>query len=716
MRGQLTIARQGLIVVCVLLIFELFFIATVAGALNETRNSLAKERKTIEIVSGISRVATLLQRAGTGMAREAAPDKLREMISNKSEDPTSHVREVTRTVDELKHLVEHDGKTIEGLQELEDINNEGVRYFREQKDVFREEGTEKLFAAKMLGFANRSRIIADQLVARYKPAETVQENRTIESMEKIKHMLIAGMAWNLAAVLVLALLFVSRVSKRLAVIKDNMRRFRQRKPLHDMLAAGDEIADLDRLFHQMVESLNEATRREQDLIDGSYDVISSIDATGIITNINAACLRQWGFEKQELIGEHFSKVVREKYCEELTRHLESSKHKASAVTLEVTIRRKDETTLKTNWSCQWSSEEQVAFCFISDISEEKSMETLLTVKEEQVRSLMRNVPVGVLVTDEQGIVKSANQKMEALLACQRGNILQKPLSAFFDAKELATKSSITEMAVAGSPLICKARRGKDDQFHSEITMKRIADSDDTLVVVEDATERVRLEAMKSNFISLLGRSLRNPLDEMNNKIESHAKEVENEKLRTRLERVCSNIDRLLKLIAELLDIEKLGPGRIVGELKPVSISDIVYPAVDFIGGYAEKQGIPLKVESTDSIVMADSERLVQVVVNLISNAIKFSPAGREIRVQTREDGSFVEVSITDGGKGVPLEMQEAIFRPYVQASSDDSKKGTGLGLPICKAIVESHKGTIGVTSKDGQGSEFWFRIPRQSDS
>lgn len=117
-----------------------------------------------------------------------------------------------------------------------------------------------------------------------------------------------------------------------------------------------------------------------------------------------------------------------------------------------------------------------------------------------------------------------------------------------------------------------------------------------------------------------------------------------------------------------------------------------------------------------SRLVADHDRLIQVVVNFLSNAIKFSTRGQHVRVCVKVSDAIIEVSVVDQGRGVPAGYEKLIFEPYrqVELSDGGEKKGTGLGLAICKSIVEQHGGTIGVVSEQGKGSSFWFRLPRIS--
>jgi len=136
--------------------------------------------------------------------------------------------------------------------------------------------------------------------------------------------------------------------------------------------------------------------------------------------------------------------------------------------------------------------------------------------------------------------------------------------------------------------------------------------------------------------------------------------------------------------------------------------------------FAEGKGVKLEIEraaAPDDSLYADADRLVQVLVNLISNAVKFSPPEGTVKVTHKLDDDVVEFRVCDQGRGVPAKFKELIFERFQQVEVSDARQkgGTGLGLAICKTIVEMHNGSIAVESEEGKGSTFWFRIKRQKE-
>jgi signal transduction histidine kinase len=172
-----------------------------------------------------------------------------------------------------------------------------------------------------------------------------------------------------------------------------------------------------------------------------------------------------------------------------------------------------------------------------------------------------------------------------------------------------------------------------------------------------------------------------------------------------------NTTRLIKLINDLLDVEKMQAGKIDLVQRDIAMESVLDRALNAVAPLVYEREIDIEMSGTKLHAFADEDRLVQVVINLVSNAIKFSPNGSTISVELEEIGAEVEVRVIDHGRGVPPQFHESVFDRFTQVKGTDGKKGSGLGLPICKAIIEGHGGTIGIRSDGQNGSTFWFRVP-----
>lgn len=236
-------------------------------------------------------------------------------------------------------------------------------------------------------------------------------------------------------------------------------------------------------------------------------------------------------------------------------------------------------------------------------------------------------------------------------------------------------------------------------------------------VAHDITDRKEVERVKQEFVAVISHELRTPLTSLQATLTLLLDGTYgpiSETAERRLKSAEFGISRLIALINDLLDIEKMEAGKLTMLVEDVDIASVVERALPSVTGFAEQQGVTLETgDVPDVIVRADPDRIVQVLVNLISNSIKFSDEGAFVTLAVHRTETEAEVLVIDHGAGVPPGCEEAIFSKYEQAhvSKERKKRGTGLGLPICKAIVEQHGGTIGVKQTEGGGSTFWFRLP-----
>ncbi|HEY9790754.1 MAG TPA: PAS domain-containing sensor histidine kinase [Candidatus Obscuribacterales bacterium] len=231
-------------------------------------------------------------------------------------------------------------------------------------------------------------------------------------------------------------------------------------------------------------------------------------------------------------------------------------------------------------------------------------------------------------------------------------------------------------------------------------------------ITSDVTERKQLEAAKRQFIALITHELRTPLSSflftLQLLLKGHYGKLTDDGHK-HIEATESDVDRLIGLINELLDLEKMDVREFAVKLEPVVLSAVLAKSVNSVIGLAQKSGVKIEVQQAETRVLGDEDRLVQVVSNLLGNAIKFSPPGGEIKVEVHAAGSRVEVRVCDQGPGISRDEQSLVFERF-KSFGKTNGASTGLGLAICKGLIEAHGGDIGVESEPGQGSVFWFSV------
>jgi signal transduction histidine kinase len=230
-----------------------------------------------------------------------------------------------------------------------------------------------------------------------------------------------------------------------------------------------------------------------------------------------------------------------------------------------------------------------------------------------------------------------------------------------------------------------------------------------------ALELREVEELKQRFFSQIAHELRNPLTAIRASAQLvllRARDVLDARQRRWVQSIDDSVDRLLSLVTRILDLNRLRAGVFPLVRQPIELDKIVARALEVLGPQAEQQGLHLEHTSTEGgvVIAADEEALIQMLHNLVGNAIKFTPEGGSVRVAVSDAATHVELTVRDTGPGIPPADLARIFEPYQQAHA--GRHGSGLGLAIVKGLVETHGGTIGVDSGEGKGTCFLVRLPK----
>lgn len=289
--------------------------------------------------------------------------------------------------------------------------------------------------------------------------------------------------------------------------------------------------------------------------------------------------------------------------------------------------------------------------------------------------------------------------------------------------ELRVKSAFRRMkdTASNETLECEVTTAADETRFVAWSANWVPSEASFFCVVRDVTDRKEAERVKREFFQMISHDIRTPLATVEFFLSVLQYGTFGEITPRGLKSAggaTHALQRVLGLVNELLDIEKITAGSFALEIQPAKVSDLLESASKSVRGFAEQKLIAVEaVAKPDGEVNVDADRIVQVIVNLVGNAIKFSPAESRVEIhgQKSADGTL-EVRVTDSGRGIPEELRDTIFERFKQVRKEDSANasGSGLGLAICKAIVEAHGGAIGVDSVSTGGSCFWFRIGPQA--
>jgi len=357
---------------------------------------------------------------------------------------------------------------------------------------------------------------------------------------------------------------------------------------------------------------------------------------------------------------------------------------------------------------------------LTDITGRKLMEEVLRESEDRYRTLFDSTNDAIFIHDMGGKFLEVNQVGCERLRYSREEFLQMT-PADIDSPEYAATAPqrIEELRKVGHSLSEIAQASRDGTIIPTELSSRIIDykgKPAVLSIARDITERKQMERIKDQFISTVSHELRTPLTSIRASLGLLASGVSGalpEKGQRMLEIAVTNTDRLVRLINDILDSERLTSGKTPMEKKQCSAAQLVTQAADVMKPMAEKAGITLSVESQDAALWADPDRIAQALTNLVGNAIKFSPKGGRIWVTAERKENQMVFEVRDEGRGIPPNKLGLLFERFQQVDASDAREkgGTGLGLSISKSIVEQHNGRIWVESTVGKGSTFFFTLP-----
>jgi len=351
-----------------------------------------------------------------------------------------------------------------------------------------------------------------------------------------------------------------------------------------------------------------------------------------------------------------------------------------------------------------------------------------------IENLVENAADIILSTDLEDRILTWNRGAEITLGYSKDEVIGKHLSTLLPPQrlqELAEMRAKVELAGALRDVEVESNKKDGTPIFLSLSVSSIADGDGRIVgflrVAKDITEKRRyeqrlkeLDKLKSDFVSNVSHELRTPLTaikgSVDNMLDGLTGEL-NEKQSRYLTRIKSNADRLARLINDLLDLSRIEAGIKLNRIN-LSLPTIVKEVVESLGSVAAEKLINFGIKTADNdlTAWADPDRVAEVLTNLLGNAIKFSPTGGNVTVSLARSGNnWVKVSITDTGTGIRPEEANRIFDKFYQVSHPEQPKatGTGLGLPIAKALVEMHGGRIWLESQVGHGSVFSFTLPAE---
>lgn len=608
---KLKLGHQGILMVMILLGLEAVFVGLNWHLLIETEMESRREEAYKEISAKSSRLLQKMYECGDGAGKysfeqtrnwltvyEKARDEIPQLLNWLKNELKNSPSEI-----ELLNKIEADVKVgLEVLAEIRHAGDDGDRETSQRIGYF----AMRRLQPRINSLCRNQ--IAFQRLQHEKIAKMPAELQ--KTRDYTKRLLMAGVGLNILGAVFLGLFFVNSITSRLKVVIDNSLRLKNKEELRPPMKGGDEIAQLDKTFHEMAESL----RGEEDLLRAS---------------------------------------------------------------------------------------------------------------EQQVRSMIEQMPVGLVVTRDKGI-EFANPMAEKLFGYSRGELIGKELGELFAAgsetgSEAASSiSNWLEDRARDHVVELKAFRKGGEEFPVEFSMSDVSLREGQMFsrrlgMVLDVTERYEVQKMRKEFVAMVSHELRTPLNSVSGFLQllplGVFGKLSNEAT-VQVELAEKNIDQLIGLINDLLDLEKMEAGKMDLARATSVLEDVIDQSINDISDAANEREISPYFEGAEGAVNADPERLQQCITKVLSFMIAFSPQGATIDINAeKEKGGIVTISARSKLLTIPQNLLETIFERFQQLDLPGGRGSTGLGLALAKTIVEQHDGAVRIESTEENGTTIWVHLP-----
>lgn len=477
-------------------------------------------------------------------------------------------------------------------------------------------------------------------------------------------------------------------------------------------------------------------KRYRAIFDHTYQFIGLLTTDGRIVEANQTALRLVGASQEEVKGAMFSETPWWSNNPEGKKLLEEGIKKAAKgefVRFETVHKSKDGEVVAIDFSLKpvFDRNGEVSYLLPEgrDMTEQKLIQMRISESESRVQAILTCLAEGICQLDVDGKIVYINSAAQQILQYQEedliGHHMHEKVHYVMPDGNVRRKEDCPLLRVIKEGKSCRV---SEDWFvrkdESLVPVEYVSSplilngkNNGAVVAFQDITLRKEAENRVSEFYSTVSHELRTPLTSIRGALRLMEAGKGGE-LSARGKQLIGmgrlECDRLVRLVNDILDIRKIEAGKMELSLAKVNIKTLVDRSIENLRALAEEHHVKLAQEGIYDLELAcDKDRVTQILTNLISNAIKFSPEDGTVTVSMSVKDNFLKIMVRDTGAGISSANQKKLFRVFQQVDSSDSrpKGGTGLGLAICKALAEQHGGQVGVESKEGEGSTFWFTLP-----
>jgi len=462
-----------------------------------------------------------------------------------------------------------------------------------------------------------------------------------------------------------------------------------------------------------------ATNIVMNTFNSMIDSVAITDLQGNIIQVNRAFTEKYGLTKEELIGKHATEFVFEEDIPKMHSIISECVEKGAVTNTEFTaLTKKGKISVLINASLTRDFEDRPTHivAVLRDITKWK--------KAERDRNLMFDYSIDMMcIAGFDGFFIQVNPAWQKSLGWTSGELLQKQFLDFVHQEDReSTTNAMKELEANKIVVGFENRYLSKDGSYKWLSWNAYPLSDEKLIfaMARDITERKHMEEMRDRFISAVTHELRTPLTSIKGYVDYILSEPGTlaEKVESSIKIVKRNTDILTQLVNDLLDIQRLAHGRLELNIEPLNLRKLVEECIENTRHLIEQNGHTWILEAPESelTVLADRIRMNQVLMNILDNAVKFTPKGGKIIICINTEEKEVKIQISDTGIGIGKEDLERVFIPFSAIKKPTYFKGTGLGMSVAKGLIETHGGRMWAESGgEGKGSTFIFTLPRKKE-
>lgn len=531
--------------------------------------------------------------------------------------------------------------------------------------------------------------------------------------------------------LILAVLLSRSLARPLMQMTEAVEAFGRGEPTRPPLDAGGEIGVLANAFARMVSDIGEksaALEKEvierRRLFDTSLDLILITDRRGGFLQVSPSARTILGFAPEAMIGRSAIEFIHADDLAHTRQHMRRVRRGHTKGTFETRYIHSDGHPVPLAWTGVWSDVAQQHIFIGRDMTEQKLAEGQIKRALSRQQAIFNSAMVGIITLNESGSIEQLNPAAERIFGITNAEAARRDISRLINLggpNDVSSGAQLRRLAADENEMreLTGWRSGRASfPLDLELCEMPIGERRMFVVFVRDITKRKRHERMKDEFVATVSHELRTPMTSIAGSLGLLAGGAAGQlpdPAKRLLAIAHNNSQRLVRLINDILDIEKIESGKVVFALQPVELKALTEQAIEANKGFAESFGVTVRLDpaSAEAIVRVDPDRMTQVIINLLSNAVKFSPRGQEVLVAVENKGTTTRATVRDHGPGVPEDYRDRIFEKFVQVDASDARQkgGTGLGLSIVKQIMLRLGGEVGLEPAPSGGSIFYVELP-----